>query len=417
MIFWYNLMSAILWLTILIFPSYEILLSVQIFNFLDVIFSYLKYTPNKPLIAFTQFMARFMTIILSNKNEYILNVIYIWGFADLFRYLLYCFDIYLIRKLRYNIFWLMYPIGMILELSSFINYPRFSFTDFNIIRLFVICLYMSEFPKLYNHMVKQNRKNTIENVLSMMKGDLKVNFGKKQYSIKSIDECKNILYKFVENGCLKFSNIKDKLILKDLGLQVSWKFVFIMEYLVPIIISALFMKSSNHLFEYIIYTLIMLHYLKREFETFFIHKFSNSNMPFRNLFKNCTYYWLATFAICKSISVRQFEYLDSICIIIWLILQFLNFKCHKHLSDIRNGKEKYSLPTYLPFKIVACPNYTFEILGWVMLSFIVRTPEIIIFTILGTVQMTLWAKKKHKRNKELFSKNYTTKYRIFPLLY
>lgn len=34
-----------------------------------------------------------------------------------------------------------------------------------------------------------------------------------------------------------------------------------------------------------------LHYAKRLFETFFVHKFSHGTMPLTNLFKNCTYYW------------------------------------------------------------------------------------------------------------------------------
>jgi hypothetical protein len=31
--------------------------------------------------------------------------------------------------------------------------------------------------------------------------------------------------------------------------------------------------------------LIILHYVKREYETIFVHKFSHATMPFRNIFK------------------------------------------------------------------------------------------------------------------------------------
>ena len=35
----------------------------------------------------------------------------------------------------------------------------------------------------------------------------------------------------------------------------------------------------------------VLHFSKREYETFFVHRFSHATMPWKNLIKNCSHYW------------------------------------------------------------------------------------------------------------------------------
>jgi hypothetical protein len=47
-------------------------------------------------------------------------------------------------------------------------------------------------------------------------------------------------------------------------------------------------RSANR----IVCVLIVLHYVKREMETLWIHKFSHQTMPVRNLVKNCAHYWI-----------------------------------------------------------------------------------------------------------------------------
>lgn len=61
-----------------------------------------------------------------------------------------------------------------------------------------------------------------------------------------------------------------------------------------------------------------LHYIKRILETLFIHRFSHGTMPLRNLFKNCSYYWLFTLYVAYHINHPLYTAPCSLCFYVGL---------------------------------------------------------------------------------------------------
>lgn len=113
---------------------------------------------------------------------------------------------------------------------------------------------------------------------------------------------------------------------KDLGRQIGWRTVFLIEYGGPILIHPIFYHLSKSIYstsfthspmQTACYYMVMAHFIKRELETIFVHRFSHGTMPFRNVFKNSAHYWLLSgvnlafwvygpwFAGGKSVSVRN----------------------------------------------------------------------------------------------------------------
>lgn len=91
-------------------------------------------------------------------------------------------------------------------------------------------------------------------------------------------------------------------IFKDLGPQIGYRAVFLWEYFGPMVFVGLYYlrpsivygSGASTEYNWVARISVMcwiVHFLKRELETLFIHKFSRPTMPLNNLFKNCIYYW------------------------------------------------------------------------------------------------------------------------------
>ncbi|KAM9621116.1 very-long-chain enoyl-CoA reductase-like isoform 5-T5 [Morphnus guianensis] len=219
---------------------------------------------------------------------------------------------------------------------------------------------------------------------------------------------------------------------KDLGPQIGWTTVFLIEYTGPLFIYFLFyfrmpfvyglderFTSSPHpvvntlkCFCLAVSSLACIchsfHYIKRLIETVFVHRFSHGTMPLRNIVKNCLYYW--GFAAWLAYYINHPLYTPpsygkkqiNFAVIMFLLCEAGNFSIHVALSDLRrNGSKtrKIPYPTKNPFTwlffFVSCPNYTYEVGTWISFTIMTQCVPVGLFTLLCFIQMTIWAKDKH----------------------
>nr|CCC89672.1 putative 3-oxo-5-alpha-steroid 4-dehydrogenase [Trypanosoma congolense IL3000] len=222
----------------------------------------------------------------------------------------------------------------------------------------------------------------------------------------TLDARRPLLEQGVKDGC--------ELLYKDLGPQVGYRTVFVVEYAGPLAIMLMYAIRPSFIYgssitnsycytQKLYIVLFLAHFVKRELETFFVHKFSHPTMPRRNIIKNCVYYW--TFALgigyvlCSpSYTEPASRALVDVSAVAMVIFELLNFAVHKQLSGMRcaDGDTTRPVPKGILFSLVSCPNYFFEIMSWVAFSLGTNILTSWFFTLAGLLQMADWAAKKHK---------------------
>lgn len=201
---------------------------------------------------------------------------------------------------------------------------------------------------------------------------------------------------------------------KDLGPQIGWRTVFMIEYLGPLVIHLFFILNYKWIYrkdynlclnQKIAFVLVMLHFMKREYESIFVHRFSLATMPLRNIFKNCAHYHLLSGLFLAYFIYGPWHANDYIkpnhllfLIVGWAFAVLSNFRTHIILRDLRPaGSKKRVIPTGYGFNLVSFPNYFFESLGWLFFALLTKSWASWIFLFVGSAQMFVWAKKKHAR--------------------
>ncbi|XP_048027231.1 very-long-chain enoyl-CoA reductase [Megalobrama amblycephala] len=229
---------------------------------------------------------------------------------------------------------------------------------------------------------------------------------------------------------------------RDLGPQIAWGTVFLVECIGPLVIYLMFyfrlpfiyahkyeFTASKHLVVHIACICHSFHYGKRILETLFVHRFSHGTMPMRNIFKNCFFYWCSAAWMAYYINHPLYtppyygEKQVKAALGIFLFCQLGSFSIHMALRSLKLSgpkNKKIPYPTKNPFTwifvLVSCPNYTYELGSWLGFTLMTQCVPVLFFTVVGFIQMTVWAKGKHRSYLKEFKEYPTLRSPILPFI-
>ncbi|CAO3623495.1 unnamed protein product [Mucor hiemalis] len=194
---------------------------------------------------------------------------------------------------------------------------------------------------------------------------------------------------------------------KDLGPQIGWRTVFMIEYAGPLVFQPIFYYFGKYIYG---------------------SSFEHSAMQTATFYMNSAHYWFLSginlafwvfgpwFAQGKIASERSDVWLWG-CVAVWAWAEISNLITHITLRNLRPpGTRVRAIPYGYGFDLVSCPNYLFETIGWTAVCFLTTSWSAFLFNIVATGQMYVWAVKKHKNYKKEFKEYPHNRTSMIPFL-
>jgi hypothetical protein len=153
--------------------------------------------------------------------------------------------------------------------------------------------------------------------------------------------------------------------------------------------------------------MVVLHFLKREFETLFIHRFSADTMPLAYIVRNSAHYW----ALCGVIfgyivnhpsfssgHVNRTSTQTYITLLFYTFFELSNLYTHITLRRLRpEGTRARLVPRGYgfdwPFGGISFPNYFFDFMGWVVIAVWSFCWGILPFLAVAVFMMDRWSQQ------------------------
>jgi len=149
--------------------------------------------------------------------------------------------------------------------------------------------------------------------------------------------------------------------------------------------------------------MVVLHFVKRDLEAAFVHRFSADTMPLAYVFRNSGHYWALAGLLFGYIiyhpaysHVKRTKTQTYITLAMYAYTELSNLYTHITLRNLRPaGSRVRQIPHGYgfdwPFGGVSCANYFFEIWAWVVIAVWSGSWSILPFFAVAVFIMDRWA--------------------------
>ncbi len=183
-------------------------------------------------------------------------------------------------------------------------------------------------------------------------------------------------------------------------------------YGAPILIFLSFytLFSSRSSFQTLLLFMWLVHFVKRLFETRFVHLYSPGK-EMHGCFTSNAFVFYIVFAFWIGYSVFRDSYVpgrgwatSNLMVVLFFLSIVGNFVHHYKLRLLKldaDKTRKRTFPNGLLFELVACPHYTFECLTWLCFAIISNTVASWCFFFATLALLIRWSKERHLNYKRM----------------
>jgi len=174
----------------------------------------------------------------------------------------------------------------------------------------------------------------------------------------------------------------------------------------------------------IIFILGILHYVKRIYETNFVHIYGKGGFPLFSgeFFGLIFYYWILfgfsigyyTFNYDYEKSNKHLDLIHYSAIIFHLVSEFNNYKSHMILRNLKlHNSGNRGIPNGNMFNYVTNSHYFWELMSWIGFFFIVRNWASFLFVVYSFISMSSLSYQKHENLKNYYGVNFPKNLKAF----